>query len=971
MINLGFNGTSNQTITANNSTGVLRFTSAFTSNTGTSGKLILAGTGAGQIDQGLPQLPTGGLEKTGAGTWTLGGSGNFTGPTLITAGTLSLSSSTALQNSPFNTASVAGSASAGLKIATSSPTLGGLTGSNSFESRFNTTSSVLYDDLTALTLNTATSSAWTYSGGLADNGLGMTLTKNGAGTQYLSGTMGYTGATTVNGGFLGSNSTFSGPVTVAKDAGLAPGASAGAFGTFTISNASASALTLNGSNLLMDISTATNDLIAVTGTAVLNGNNTVLPNMTTGVAAGTYSLVTYAAKTGSGSAVFANGTTTLGNATLAVNAGNIQMTVGAGGLDSSVWKGTTGTWDSGTNWTRNGTANQAFVAGDWVTIDDTGSNAATITSAGTVSPTSLLVNTTTKNFTISATIGGSAPVTKLGAGTLTLSGTNSYTGGTFIGGGRVGITSNANLGDAAGTITFNGGELYITNDFSSARNVILNGTGNQVLLQGNGDWTNSGAFTGDGGITFRQNPNGGTSATLTSLSNDFKGPLGIEYGNGGMLVKIRSMVDSATADGNIIFGIGSTANTGGAGQIFEWMSTAGSALTLDNRAVEFGRNGSAWGTIKNSHVTNAITINTDLAVSGTGAKTLVLEAVAGPSNIFDGDISDGGGTVTLRKEGAGSWTLSGENTHTGTTSNIAGILVLGDALALQNSALDTVASKSGSSTEGLRTTATTLTLGGLTGNKNFASTGGVFSTTSGGYGSVTALTLNPGSNVTHSYSGAIANGASGMTLSKAGAGTQILAGTNTYTGATTVNSGTLLINGSLAAGSAVTVENSAVLGGNGTINGTVSIEDTATLAPGTSIGMLTINNNLTLGATSVYSYELTSGSSTADLTDVSGNLDLGGSTLTLVQLGTYAVSEKFTLFAYDGTLAGTFASLADGGTFTAAGGLWQIDYDDSIAGLNGGAGNKYVTISAVVPEPTTLGLLGLGAVGLMRRRRVA
>ena len=89
---------------------MLRFTSAFTSNGSTqTGQLILRGTGAGQIDQGLPQLGTGGLNKNDAGTWTLGGSGNFTGPTIITAGTLSLNSATALQFSPFNTASVAGS----------------------------------------------------------------------------------------------------------------------------------------------------------------------------------------------------------------------------------------------------------------------------------------------------------------------------------------------------------------------------------------------------------------------------------------------------------------------------------------------------------------------------------------------------------------------------------------------------------------------------------------------------------------------------------------------------------------------------------------------------------------------------------------------------------------------------------------------------------------------------------------------
>ena len=55
----------------------------------------------------------------------------------------------------------------------------------------------------------------------------------------------------------------------------------------------------------------------------------------------------------------------------------------------------------------------------------------------------------------------------------------------------------------------------------------------------------------------------------------------------------------------------------------------------------------------------------------------------------------------------------------------------------------------------------------------------------------------PASGKSHTYSGAIADFATGTTLTKTGLGTQILAGANTYTGATTVNQGKLFVNGSL------------------------------------------------------------------------------------------------------------------------------------------------------------------------------
>jgi len=57
---------------------------------------------------------------------------------------------------------------------------------------------------------------------------------------------------------------------------------------------------------------------------------------------------------------------------------------------------------------------------------------------------------------------GSSSITMDSAGTLTLSGTNSYGGGTILNNGEVMISSDGNIGGAASAITFNGGTLGIS-----------------------------------------------------------------------------------------------------------------------------------------------------------------------------------------------------------------------------------------------------------------------------------------------------------------------------------------------------------------------------------------------------------------------------------------------------------------------------------------------------------------------------
>ena len=151
------------------------------------------------------------------------------------------------------------------------------------------------------------------------------------------------------------------------------------------------------------------------------------------------------------------------------------------------------------------------------------------------------------------------------------------------------------------------------------------------------------------------------------------------------------------------------------------------------------------------------------------------------------------------------------------------------------------------------------------------------------------------------YAGAISGTG---TVTKQGAGKLVLTGTHTYTGATTVSAGTLLVNGVIGA-SAVTVTGG-TLGGNGLIQGPVTIQSAGRLAPGTSIGALTISNSLNLSGVTVM--ELNAAAGTNDLVRGLTTVTYGG-TLTLSNLaGTITASNAFKLFSAN-SYRGAFAAL--------------------------------------------------------------
>ncbi|MFT4121132.1 autotransporter domain-containing protein [Bradyrhizobium sp.] len=121
------------------------------------------------------------------------------------------------------------------------------------------------------------------------------------------------------------------------------------------------------------------------------------------------------------------------------------------------------------------------------------------------------------------TISGTGGLVKDGAGTLVLSGSNTYRGGTAIGGGILAITSDANLGDAGGAVALSGGTLMTIGNFTTDRSIGIVGSGaintwaGTTLTVANGI-SGSGSFTKEGGGTLVLAGNSSFSGT-TDVNN--------------------------------------------------------------------------------------------------------------------------------------------------------------------------------------------------------------------------------------------------------------------------------------------------------------------------------------------------------------------------------------------------------------------------------------------------------------------
>ena len=354
--------------------------------------------------------------------------------------------------------------------------------------------------------------------------------------------------------------------------------------------------------------------------------------------------------------------------------------------------------------------------------------------------------------TFSGVISGVGSLTKEGTGTFTLLGANTYSGGTTVNNGTLEGDSTSLQGD-----------------------ILINAAGTLLFTQPTGG-TYAGDLTGTGVLT----KDGAGTLTLTGTNNGFSGTTNFNAG----AISIGS--DTNIGTGPLVFDGGTLQTTG--------------VLSLAN-LITLNAGGGTFQTDADTTLTGVISGAGDLAKTGTadliltGANTytgittisdgaLVLQAgaVNGVSDIvndadlvfddavggtYSGDIS---GSGDLTKINTGTTTLTGNNTYTGATSILDGILAVGPTGIGDTSAVTVT-------TPGTLQLNADETIGSLAGD---GTVGGAFTLTTGG------------NNSTTTFSGDLNNIAG---LVKVGTGTFNLTGTGTLTNGFDVSAGTLAIGG--------------------------------------------------------------------------------------------------------------------------------------------------------------------------------
>lgn len=488
----------------------------------------------------------------------------------------------------------------------------------------------------------------------------------------------------------------------------------------------------------------------------------------------------------------------------------------------------------------NGTGTLTVSSGGILAVDN--SSIGTLT-AGTLdfgTAEGVLLAVSGKTLTIGSSITGSGGLTAGGAGTVVLTGTNSYSGGTNLTGGVLNINSDAALGAVPGAPTnnlnFSGGTLQAgaaTIALGSTRNIVTSFLGVNATFDTNGNAMSvAGIISGVGNVS----KNGAGTLTLSGV-NTYTGSTFAAGGTlnvTGQLAATNSLIlvggavtldfRAATAPQNNIvnsaaslaFNIGAV-NTAGVNtltiqgkdgisntQTFSSTNFANFASHLNITAGTGGTVTVNLGAITRSTPTITASTMTDPAGS-----TLDIAMGAGVTVTGTGTLAGSGANGILK-----GVTINGNTWATTSGANVVGFTAYSSSLTSAGVNVD-VGAVGGTLTADANTLrfnsagAATVTLGGTTNSLRNLGAGGVLVTSAVGANTttITGGVLSASSRrdiifIQNNTAGILQvdsviaeQGGQSYGITKSGLGTMLLTAANTITGPAVINEGTIIVTG--------------------------------------------------------------------------------------------------------------------------------------------------------------------------------
>ena len=281
---------------------------------------------------------------------------------------------------------------------------------------------------------------------------------------------------------------------------------------------------------------------------------------------------------------------------------------------------------------------------------------------GTVNTLTLGGTTSGGNVSIANTISGNGSVMVNTAGTVTLGGPNTHTGGTTLTAGTLNINHGKAVGTAASTFTINGGTL----DNTSAAAITFSNI-NPIAIGGNFAFAGTKDLNlGTGAVAL-----GGATRTITANAGTLM--IGGVISGGGIIKEgagVLSLSGSNTCSGTttVVAGTLNLRNTN---------ALQYSVLALTGGTVSFGTSTTSGLTSmtlggldgpRNVNLNNFLTVPT--------AVNLTIGNNNGQNPVYSGALGNPNGAAKLTKIGSNTQTLAGANTYTGITLVTEGTLAL-------------------------------------------------------------------------------------------------------------------------------------------------------------------------------------------------------------------------------------------------------------------------------------------------------